>query len=217
MSFTQLQVNNLRLEIEAAKSETAREKQRADEAEQDAARGEVRRLIAEASVLPGFSCVYCGHADPPGSPAPNAEVVTAHIEACEKHPMREVLRERDAHRIVIDFALRERDALRLALDCGAEFRKGGAMLLDEEVVGDCLRKEGPCLRCHQRHAVAVARKIAQALAEDGGAEGDPTLDIVLARIAELRRERDALRSQRQSEYGAALAAATGQVAGKRKG
>lgn len=55
------------------------------ESERDEARDWVRRLTAESRVL---TCVYCGHAYPPGSPEHGAEVLTEHIKTCEKHPMR---------------------------------------------------------------------------------------------------------------------------------
>jgi hypothetical protein len=55
------------------------------ERERDEAREWVRRLTAESRVL---TCVYCGHAYPPGSPEHGAEVLTEHIKVCEKHPMR---------------------------------------------------------------------------------------------------------------------------------
>lgn len=57
------------------------------ESERDEARDWVRRLTAENRVL---TCVYCGHAYPPGSPEHGAEVLTEHIKVCEKHPMREL-------------------------------------------------------------------------------------------------------------------------------
>jgi len=41
------------------------------------------------------TCVYCGHAYPPGSPTHGAQLLKDHIAACEKHPMREVIAERD--------------------------------------------------------------------------------------------------------------------------
>lgn len=55
------------------------------ESERDEAREWVRRLTAESRTL---TCVYCGHAYPPGSPEHGAEVLTEHIKVCEKHPMR---------------------------------------------------------------------------------------------------------------------------------
>ncbi|NUP08376.1 MAG: hypothetical protein HOW73_20190 [Polyangiaceae bacterium] len=36
------------------------------------------------------TCVYCGHAYPPGSPTHGAELLKEHIRMCEKHPMREI-------------------------------------------------------------------------------------------------------------------------------
>ncbi len=57
------------------------------ESERDEAREWVSRLTAEERVL---TCVYCGHAYPPGSPEHGAEVLTEHIKVCEKHPIREM-------------------------------------------------------------------------------------------------------------------------------
>ena len=34
-----------------------------------------------------LTCVYCGHAYPPGTPAHGADVLTAHIKVCPKHPL----------------------------------------------------------------------------------------------------------------------------------
>ena len=62
-------------------------------AERDEARDWVRRITAEQRTL---TCVYCGHAYPPGTPAHGSPVLTAHIAACEKHPLRIVTAERDA-------------------------------------------------------------------------------------------------------------------------
>lgn len=53
--------------------------------ERDEAREWVRRITAETRTL---TCVYCGHAYPPGTPAHGAETLTAHIRVCAKHPMR---------------------------------------------------------------------------------------------------------------------------------
>lgn len=41
------------------------------------------------------TCVYCGHAFPPGSPTHGAQLLKDHIAVCEKHPMRQVIAERD--------------------------------------------------------------------------------------------------------------------------
>ena len=49
----------------------------------DAAREWVRKLTAEQCVL---TCVYCGHAYPPGTPGSNHEALTAHVVVCEEHP-----------------------------------------------------------------------------------------------------------------------------------
>ncbi|NUP13831.1 MAG: hypothetical protein HOW73_47965 [Polyangiaceae bacterium] len=50
------------------------------------ARAWVRRLRDNRIV----TCVYCGHAYPPGSETHGAEVLKEHIRSCEKHPMREI-------------------------------------------------------------------------------------------------------------------------------
>jgi hypothetical protein len=53
--------------------------------ERDDARQWVRDLTSTERVL---TCIYCGHAYPPGTPAHGTPVLTAHIEECEKHPLR---------------------------------------------------------------------------------------------------------------------------------
>ncbi len=53
--------------------------------ERDEARDWVKKLTATERTL---TCVYCGHAYPPGSPTHGADVLTAHVKVCEKHPMR---------------------------------------------------------------------------------------------------------------------------------
>lgn len=50
------------------------------------ARDWVRRLTSAERTL---TCVYCGHAYPPGTPEHGADVLTEHVKRCEKHPMRE--------------------------------------------------------------------------------------------------------------------------------
>ena len=52
--------------------------------ERDEARNWVQRLTNEERVL---TCVYCGHAYPPGSPSHGSEVLTEHIKTCPRHPM----------------------------------------------------------------------------------------------------------------------------------
>lgn len=54
-------------------------------AERDEAREWCRRLQRDSQTL---TCVYYGKEYPPGSPAHGSEVLTQHIRACEKHPMR---------------------------------------------------------------------------------------------------------------------------------
>lgn len=52
--------------------------------ERDEARDWVRKLTREERVL---TCIYCGHAYPPGSPTHGAEVLTAHAMVCTRHPL----------------------------------------------------------------------------------------------------------------------------------
>jgi len=61
------------------------ERVRVLEQELEAARAWVRRLTANERVL---TCVFCGQAYPPGTRTHGADVLTAHIRACEKHPLR---------------------------------------------------------------------------------------------------------------------------------
>jgi hypothetical protein len=70
--------------------------------ERDEARDWVRRLTRVDRVL---TCVYCGQAYPPGSPDHGADVLTAHVRVCEKHPMREVETEAKRLRCDLDNAL----------------------------------------------------------------------------------------------------------------
>jgi hypothetical protein len=57
--------------------------------ERDEAREWVRKLTREERVL---TCIYCGHAYPPGSPTHGAEVLTAHAATCEQHPLAAALK-----------------------------------------------------------------------------------------------------------------------------
>lgn len=42
-----------------------------------------------------LTCAYCGHAYPAGTPPHGIELLTEHIQQCERHPMRAVIAERD--------------------------------------------------------------------------------------------------------------------------
>ena len=53
--------------------------------ERDEARAWVDRIQNERCVM---TCVYCGHAYPPGTPTSGAQALTDHIKVCKKHPMR---------------------------------------------------------------------------------------------------------------------------------
>ena len=59
--------------------------------ERDASRDVMYRLNRDRVL----TCVYCGQAYPPGTPDHGAEVLTAHVRVCEKHPMRGSEAERD--------------------------------------------------------------------------------------------------------------------------
>jgi hypothetical protein len=56
-----------------------------------------------------LTCVYCGHAYPPGSPTHSAEVLTAHVAECPKHPMAAVIRDRAELRAKVATAEADRD------------------------------------------------------------------------------------------------------------
>ena len=77
--------------------EAAEAREREAENERDEARDWVRRLH-HGNVL---TCVYCGHAYPPGTPSANDEALRAHIAVCEKHPLRTAEAERDEARAAL--------------------------------------------------------------------------------------------------------------------
>ncbi len=52
----------------------------------------IRNLTATERTL---TCVYCGKAYPPGTPAHGSSVLTEHIKACTKHPLRQAERKLD--------------------------------------------------------------------------------------------------------------------------
>lgn len=80
---------------------------------------EERKRKVEARVQPGaafkpdsvveseqhvvLTCVYCGHAYPPGTPAAMHPILTEHIAQCDKHPMMAVVHERDRLRKALEF------------------------------------------------------------------------------------------------------------------
>lgn len=76
-----------RLKTAEAEGDAYEKQLREMQAQRDGARQWVDRMRTETQVL---TCVYCGHAYPPGSPTHGAEVLTAHVKTCEKHPMRTV-------------------------------------------------------------------------------------------------------------------------------
>lgn len=94
-------------EIDSLRAQLASALKRAEEAERerDEARDWVRQMHRETQIL---TCVYCGQAYPPGTPASGSPVLTEHIKVCEQHPMREAERARKA-------AESSRDRLREAL------------------------------------------------------------------------------------------------------
>ena len=48
-----------------------------------------------------LTCVYCGHEYPQDTPAAGSVVLTEHIAACEAHPMRQVVQQRDQLRAAL--------------------------------------------------------------------------------------------------------------------
>lgn len=64
--------------------ETLRGALQAAQRDRDEAREWVRKLTADTRVL---TCVYCGHAYPPGTPSHGSQILTEHIASCEKHPL----------------------------------------------------------------------------------------------------------------------------------
>jgi hypothetical protein len=66
--------------------------------ERDEAREWVRNLTSSERAL---TCVYCGHAYPPGTPAHGSPVLTVHIEQCEKHPVKALRDKLDAFRMLL--------------------------------------------------------------------------------------------------------------------
>jgi len=48
-----------------------------------------------------LTCVYCGHEYPQDTPAHGDKVLTDHIAKCAKHPMREVVEQRDRLRAAL--------------------------------------------------------------------------------------------------------------------
>lgn len=54
--------------------------------------------MSDARVL---TCVYCGHEYPQDSPSWGHGVLTTHVRACEAHPMRKVVEDRDRLRAAL--------------------------------------------------------------------------------------------------------------------
>lgn len=67
------------------------------------------------------TCVYCGHAYPPGTPTANHPLLTEHIAQCEKHPMRAVTEQRDKLLALCERFLRAMPHHRLSEDLENEF------------------------------------------------------------------------------------------------
>lgn len=70
-------------------------------AERDEARAWVRRLTSTERIL---TCVYCGEAYQPGTPDHGADVLTAHIKVCPKHPLRAAEAEIAGFKMALDEA-----------------------------------------------------------------------------------------------------------------
>lgn len=64
---------------------------------------DIEQAVAAAyqAATQSLTCVYCGHAYPPGTPSHGAQVLTDHIRVCEKHPMRALQQERDRFRAAL--------------------------------------------------------------------------------------------------------------------
>ncbi len=103
------------------------------EMERDEARDWVRRLTAAERTL---TCVYCGHAYPPGTPAHGSDVLTAHIEMCEKHPAAGLRRHLEA----------AEQSARLAMGrVGEAWRQADDVPARRMQPADLLRRGGPWL------------------------------------------------------------------------
>lgn len=88
--------------------------------ERDEAREWVRKMVRDTQTL---TCVYCGHAYPPGTPTHGSEVLTAHIEVCEKHPARKIREERDTLRAQLAAKDAEIERLREQVGCIGRLRR----------------------------------------------------------------------------------------------
>ena len=104
------------------------------ERERDEARDWVRKMHRETQIL---TCVYCGEAYPPGTPNSGSEALTAHVEQCEKHPLRAARAEVERLRAAVIDVLKHpmiehrselmwvRESLRAALAIASEALGGG--------------------------------------------------------------------------------------------
>lgn len=85
------------------------------EAQNEASAREIERLTAERLAIQNDSrvvtCVFCGHAYPPGTPPSNHAALIAHVEECPKHPMRKYKLRAEAAEAFLD-ACREALTLR---------------------------------------------------------------------------------------------------------
>lgn len=96
-------------EIDALRSQVA-----TLNAERDEAREWVRRMHREHQTV---TCVYCGHAYPPGTPASGSAALTEHIAQCPKHPMAAI--RADLARVTAERDAALADAGDLAAECKA--------------------------------------------------------------------------------------------------
>lgn len=67
-----------------------------------------------------LTCVYCGHAYPPGTPAHSTELLTQHVMTCERHPLSSVIRERDEAKRDLNVILGLFAVMDWSCDCGAD-------------------------------------------------------------------------------------------------
>lgn len=127
--------------------------------ERDEAREWVRRITAETRTL---TCVYCGHAYPPGTPDHGAETLAAHIRVCAKHPMRaleigpplvdaEALLEKLCH-LINDKHVYKQEALALLNDA-----LGARAMTEVQALTACKHGKPTCGECLEEAPLELLR------------------------------------------------------------
>jgi hypothetical protein len=134
-------------------------------AEREEARDWVRRITATKITL---TCVYCGVDFPPGTPNHGADVLTVHVRACAKHPMRAAETELAALRAAV--AKFGRLTLSHSEDCGHRDCNDPETCSDGSDVagGDCYApgKKCDCYVADVDALVALARGTTTATKEE---------------------------------------------------